>query len=134
MQKTNYPRRILGVLIALLPAVPLLSALIAPTQLSTRETALAFVSLVPGAACAMLNFTLSIVRPWLYRRRHGSTEGLTFVSGIPVLGTLSTCVAVYLGWGSVHCASIVLALCLVDTLSPTWFVIATWRDTSLWDA
>ena len=134
MPKPNYPRRIIGVAIALLPAVPLLHALIAPTELSTRETALAFISLVLGAACAMLNFALSFVRPWLLQWRHGSTAGLTFVSGIPVLGTLSTCIAAYLGWGSIPCASVVLALSLIDTLSTTWIVIATWRDTSLWDA
>ena len=133
MPKTNYPRRTIGVLIALLPAVPLLVALISPRQLSTRDTALAFVGLLPGAACATLNFALSFVRPWLYRWRHGSTAGLTFVSGIPVIGTLSTCVAAYVGWGSIPCASVVLALSLIDTLGPTWFVIATWRDTSLWD-
>ena len=134
MPKTNYPRRTIGVLIALLPAVPLINALIAPTQLSTRETALALVSVVPGMAFAALNFTLSFVRPWLYRWRHGSTEGLRFVSGIPFIGTLSTCAAVYVGWGSIHCAWCVLVLSLIDTLGPTWVVITTWRDTSLWDA
>ncbi len=134
MPKTNYLKRSLGVAFAALPALPLLSALMQPQQIDVRDTAFVVAPLVLAAAFAFPNFHLSFVRPWLYRRRHGSFVDYKFVSGIPMLGTLCASVAAYFGWGSILCGALILIITLIDTLSPPWFVIATWRDTSLWDA
>lgn len=83
---------------------------------------------------AALNFHLSFVRPWWHRRRHGGVETLRHVSGIPVVGTVLVLLAGVLGQGALGTTVIALLALVLDTGGAPWFLVATWRDTSFWDA
>ena len=82
----------------------------------------------------LLNFYLSCVRPALFRWRYGSLEQYRHVSGIPMVGTILVVVGGLLGFGSVVTASVGVVAMSLDTGSSTWFVLATWKDSSFWDA
>jgi hypothetical protein len=79
------------------------------------------------------NFSLSFARPILFRLRHGSMERYRFVSGIPGVGTLLVLVGGLLGFGSAPIALMGLAAMLIDTGGSFWFLLAIWKDSSLWD-
>ncbi|AKV02304.1 hypothetical protein AKJ09_08967 [Labilithrix luteola] len=80
-----------------------------------------------------LNFHLSFVRGLLYRRATGSLDGYRHVSGLPMVGTLLVVIGTLLGFGSAVCAAIGLLAIGIDTGGLVWFLIATWKDSSLWD-
>jgi hypothetical protein len=61
-------------------------------------------------------------------------EGLRFISGIPVLGTLFVFASLLAGYGDRRAAAIGAIALALDLGGLPWFVIATWRDRSLWDA
>jgi hypothetical protein len=82
----------------------------------------------------LFNFYLSFVRPVLFRWRYGSLEQYRFVSGVPGVGTILVVIGGLLGFGSVVTASVGLAAMLLDTGSSIWFLLATWNDSSFWDA
>jgi hypothetical protein len=82
----------------------------------------------------LLNFYLSFVRPVLFRWRYGSLEPYRHVSGFPIVGTVLVVVGGLLGFGSVVTASVGLVALSLDTGSSIWFVLATWKDSSFWDA
>ena len=88
--------------------------------------------LLMAALGFFLNIFLSIIRPWLYKLKHGSMESYRFISGIPLLISLA---AVYSSvfltpriWPSILASFIVM----LDFGGPVWFVIFTWKDESLW--
>ena len=82
----------------------------------------------------LLNFYLSFVRPALFRWRYGSLEQYRHVSGFPMVGTILVVVGGLLGFGSVVTASFGLSAMLLDTGGSFWFLLATWNDSSFWDA
>ncbi|MEO6808187.1 MAG: hypothetical protein ABI353_03630 [Isosphaeraceae bacterium] len=88
---------------------------------------------VLGLLFGILNAYLSAVRPWLYQLRHGSMEGYRFISGLP-FGNLFVIVAGVLGFGVLPTAVVGLVALVLDTGGLPWYLIATWRDESLWDA
>jgi len=77
---------------------------------------------------AAINFHFSFVRPFLYRRSHGSMDGYRFVSSFPVVGTLFAVIAVIVGFGAVGTASVCLAATAFDTGGGHWYVYSTWRQ------
>lgn len=129
----NYLRRTAGAAICLTPAVaPTASLAYGLVDHKSRTIAsIIFVSL--AAVFAACSFYLSFGRPLLFRLRHGTLEGYRFVSGIPVIGNILALIGIALGFGAIDtafCAIIVVAL---DTAGLPWFLVATWRDVSLWD-
>ncbi len=133
-------RRTLGVTICLgVPAALLFSLALGPRSSPAAAPqssipAIAAAALVSVAAViGVLNLYLSFVRPWNYRRRHGTDFGYRFVSGVPVLGTLLLAPVVLLSLGTPYLAACGLLVSMIDTGGLPWFLIMTWRDRSLWD-
>jgi len=93
-----------------------------------------FAFAVLGLLLGTFNGYLWIVRPWLYRVRRGSMDGYRFVSGLPLFGTLCVVASGILGFGELPTALTGLGATAVDTGGLHWFLFATWRDETLWDA
>jgi hypothetical protein len=130
--RTNYLRRGVGVLICFSPIGLALGSLVYGLICENRSTSGLWLALA-GLALGLLNMHLSFGRPMLYQWRHGSIQGYRHESGLPGIGTLGLVLAVSVGFGSVYTALVALAGLLVDTGGLPWFLIATWRDRSLWD-
>jgi len=131
---TNYTSRVLGLVVALSP-LALISASLTLGPVPSRMRALWGLGLMCGAASvAGLNFYLSFVRPYLFHRTHGSMTNYRHISGFPIVGTLLVCLATVVGFGAVGTAVLGLVAMALDTGGSVWFLIATWRDKSLWDA
>lgn len=81
----------------------------------------------------VLNFYLSFLRRLVYWQKKGSLDGFKHVSGIPMLGSLFVIIGTVLGFGFALCAALGLLAVAFDTGGSVWFLIATWRDSSLWD-
>lgn len=139
-QKWNYRRRAIGIGICLaLFAVPVGSLCVEQPAFEVAPV-MRLVSSASGLTCALfglfivaLNAHLLIFRPLLYRRRHGSYEGMRNISGAPVIGTFAVLMGCLLGCG--HWPTAVIGLCVLalDLGGLPWYVIATWRDSSFWD-
>lgn len=86
-----------------------------------------------GALIAGLNFYLSFIRPLFYFALHWSRDGYRHVSGAPFVGTLLICAGAAFEFGNVGWSLLGIAAYLLDTGGVLWFVVATWRDQSLWD-
>lgn len=82
----------------------------------------------------VLNFYLSIVRPWLYQVRQGSMEGYRFVSVFPLFGTLFVIWAGVIGFGELPTVIVGLVTSALDMGGLPWFLVCTWHDRSMWDA
>lgn len=61
-------------------------------------------------------------------------EGYRYISGFPAIGTILVLMSVYAGFGYIRIAVIGLIVSAIDTGGFSWFVICTWRDSSLWNA
>mgnify|MGYP001812150322 CR=1 FL=1 len=90
--------------------------------------------MIAAGLIALLNFYLSFVRGHLYLKRHGSRDGYRHISGVPLIGTVLVLIGAALGFGDVPTAVLGLIVMSVDTGGSVWFLIATWRDASFWDA
>lgn len=129
----NYRRRSLGVAICLSPVGVLVASILCGTTRQTGSTT-GLTLVLLAAFIAAFNFHLSFFRPLLYLRSHGSLTGYRFISGVPIVGTFFLLVGVLASFGDVVIAWVGLGVLLADTLSPIWFLIMTWKDSSLWDA
>ena len=89
--------------------------------------------MLAAALLAGLNFYLSFIRPRIFRLLHGSMDGFRHVSGIPIIGTVLVVLGALFGFGAVGSALLGLACIGFDTGGSVWFLICTWRDSSLWD-
>jgi hypothetical protein len=78
----------------------------------------------------ILNFYLDLLRSRIY----GARVGYRNISGAPVFGTLLVVVCGWAAFGDWRVAIVGLAALVLDTGGAPWFLIATWRDQSLWDA
>ena len=128
-------RGILLVAILLLPLVLGLASLMVAWrgQLSVNVGQAVRILLVLSASIALLNGYLSFGRPILYATRHkNSLEGYKHVSGIPVVGTVLTALAIAFAWGSASVAMIGILLLLVDTGGSFVFLLVVARDKSFW--
>ena len=129
----NFRRRSIGLVICVSPVILLLASItfgLMRPRSPTSGLGWTFAALMFG----LLNFYLSFVRPAVFRWRYGSLEQYRFVSGFPMVGTILVLVGGLLGFGSVVTASVGLVAMSLDTGSSIWFVLATWKDSSFWDA
>src|SRR5262245_3525559 len=129
--RVNYTRRAIGAALCLAP-VALLVASLGAGVAYPREGRLGLGLTVSGLLPGGFNFYLSFIRPWLYAWRHGSTEGLSHVSGIPALGTFLVVAGGVIGFCDWRAAAVGLVALALDTGGLPWF-LTTWRDRSFWD-
>ena len=107
------------------------SALIATND--TREPAAAWILIALASTVAAINLYLSFLRPAWYAKCHGNAlEGYKHISGIPLIGSILTAIAVTAAWGKLLVAVASLLLLLVDTGSVVWLLAAIGRDRSFW--
>jgi hypothetical protein len=131
--RTNYVRRAVGVVACFAPVALLLASLGVGLGFP-RESGFGLGLATAGLVVAGFNLYLAAVRPVLYSWRHGSTEGMRNVSGLPVLGTLLVVVGGVIGFADWRSAAAGLVALVLDTCGLPWFLLATWSDRSLWDA
>jgi MFS family permease len=136
----NYRRRAIGAAVCLFPVALLVASLVVSTFLSKESgPVLALVRRVGlgVAVCALLPTALNVyiaLRPTLYRWRHGSLEGFRSASVAPLAGTCCVLLAGLFGFGDWRVAVIGFFVLVFDVGGLPWFLIATWRDASFWDA
>ena len=125
--RTSYLRRGVGLVIGCCPAVLLLASLFhaldGHDQLKPVGLTVELIALVIGG----MNFYLSFIRGRIDRRK-------MHVSGFPLIGSVLAVIGGALGFGSLACALVGLLALGVDTGGFVWFLVATWRDRSTWDA
>jgi hypothetical protein len=149
--RTNYLRRIFGVLICFGPAILSVVSLVCGLLFwngqyfgarfpNPESFIIASISAGLSKASAglslfigVVNSSLSFARPWLYRQRHKSMEGYKKVSNVPLIGTILVVLALMFGFGSTVTSILCLLATALDTGGLPWFLIMTWRDRGLWD-
>lgn len=130
---TIYVRRTIGACICLSPLALSAASIVKSYGANHADfTAVAFA--VGAFALGALNFYLSFIRLWWINRRRGSLDGISNVSGIPMVGTLLVLASMLFGFGSFGTSVIALCSVLLDTGGASWFLVATWHDKSLWGA
>lgn len=132
--RANYTRRMAGAAVAFAPAAVLAASFVWAVAHGSAHRPYGLAVTLLALAVGVFNVSLSFVRPMLFARARGSLDGYRHVSGIPIFGTLVVVAGGLLGFGSALCAALGLAAVALDTGGSAWFVVATWRDTSLWDA
>lgn len=130
--QVNYARRTIGAVICLAPVVLLLASVVVGLAHS-RESGLGVGLSIVGLLLGCLNLYLVIIRPVLHVWRHGSTEGLRHISGVPLLGTLLVVAGGILGFGDWRSAAVGMVAVAIDFDGLPWLLVATWRDRSFWD-
>lgn len=132
-RSTNYLRRGLGAVVAFAPVVLLVVSLVSALTRGDKHHPGGVAVVIFALAIGVLNFYLSFLRGLLYRRANGSLDGYRHVSGLPMVGTLVVVVGALMGFGSALCAALGLLAVGIDPGGSVWFLIATWKDASLWD-
>lgn len=132
-RRINPVRRGLGVLLACVPFGLLVLSATSGGSHGDWSQLVGLVFMIAALLVATLNLHLNIVRPWRYQRRHGSMAGFKNVSHVPMFGLLFVLLGAFSGRGSLPCAVLGAVALLLDTGGIPWFVVATWRDSSLWD-
>lgn len=135
----NWARRSIGVVVALLPVALLISSIIAGMHGMRSSLPGGMAVMIAAALIGALNFYLSFLRGYFYLRRHGSagnnrSDGYQHVSGFPMIGTVLVLIGATLAFGDIPTAVLGLCVMSLDTGGSVWFLISTWRDSSLWDA
>jgi hypothetical protein len=131
----NFRRRFIGFVICFFPAMPLLASIGVGLLLRTSPTSgLGFAWMLIALTVGLLNFYLSFIRPLLLYWRCGSSEQYRHVTGIPLVGTIVVVIGGLFGFGSVLTACVGLAALLLNTGGSFWLLLATWKDSSFWDA
>jgi hypothetical protein len=131
-QKTNYIQRVIGIILCLLPLLIALIALAFGTK-GKLPTIFGLVFLVLGLLVVVNNFYCSFIRWPLYYLIHRSKEGYRNVSGLPLFGEILITIGVVYDFGSIYSAALGIIAAFLNTGGSLWFLIATWRDKSLWD-
>ena len=130
---TRYFRRLVGLVFFFTPILFLILSLLGGLCGYPEHFIAPLAIMLVALAVASLNFYLSFFRPKFYIRNHGSLDGYQYVSGIPVIGTLLIIAGGIYGFGSVIIAVIGLFALSIDVGGLPWFLIATWKDRSLWE-
>ena len=132
--KRNWLRRSLGIAACGVPFSLLVASLIvAATSERASEPFAVFWLAGVALGFAILNFTLSFIRPlWItWVRRQGPAR---HVSGFPLLGNLFAVLAGIFGFGAAGTSLVALIALILDTGGLIWFVAMTWRDEGFWDS
>ncbi len=133
-RQTSYLRRGIGILAGGSPLFLLVASLVRSVTDGNQARTLAWVVLLVGLAIGGLNFYLSFLRGLRHdKRASGSLDGDKHVSGFPIIGSVLVVVGTVLGFGSACCAWLGVLVLVLDTGGSPWFIVATWRDASLWD-
>lgn len=127
--QTNRLRRGCGALAGLSPVMLLIASLVRSMTTGGRASTAAVVVMLVACSVATLNLYLSFIRGRIKRHREKR-----HVSGLPMIATALVLVGAVVGFGSAVVASIGLLTMALDTGGSVWFLVATWRDASLWDA
>jgi hypothetical protein len=80
-------------------------------------------TLLASGVC-LLNFYLSLLVPWLYKRQHGSMADFAHMSGLPVIGGFFIFCAGALMPPSVLLGIFLLLLYVVDGNGLPWFFVS----------
>jgi hypothetical protein len=88
------------------------------------RTVLGIVFTLLATGVCLLNFYLTLLVPWLYKRRHGSMADFRGVSGLPVIGGFFICFAGALMPPSVPLGICLLLLYVIDGNGIPWFFIS----------
>jgi hypothetical protein len=131
--KFNPARRTIGAAVCLAPLALMMASAVAG-RVRPRRSGTGVGLAIAGLLVATLNFHLGVIRPSVYARRHGSTDGLRNISGIPLFGTIFVVAGGLVGFGDWRAAAIGSVALALDLGGLPWFLVATWRDESLWDA
>lgn len=131
--RTSYLRRGIGVLACGSPVLLLVASMVRAVIAGNRPSAIGAVVMIVAIAIAAFNFYLAVVRPFMFRRRNGSLDGCKHISGLPLIGSLVVVAGAVIGFGSGLCVALGLIAFGLDLGGSVWFLVATWRDSSLWD-
>ena len=131
--RMNHTRRAFGIVLGFSPLVLLITSLVDGIINGKQPNFVDVGFMVAASVIVAVNLYTSLLGPYLFRLRHGSMENYRFVSGIPMIGTLLIVLSAVIGFGVIGSALIGIILFTVDSGGSGWFVIATWKDKSLWD-
>jgi hypothetical protein len=101
-----------------------ITAFITPVSV---KTVLGFVFALLATLVCALNFYLSFISPWLYKREHGSMDDYGAMSGLPVVGGFFVLFAGALMPVSGATGVFLIALYALDTGGVPWFFIQMLR-------
>lgn len=93
---------------------------------AARQVLGVLLSLAAVLVCAV-NFYLSIINPWLYKKEHGSEEGYDAPSGLPIVSGFFIIGAAMLLPESTILGIFLLALYAIDTQGIAWLFVLTLR-------
>ena len=123
-------RRTLCLSPIMLPVVSIISALTENNHPLFSHNLFSVIFIVAALPFAILNFYL---HPWWFIYRHGSRATTKpNISGFPLVSSICVVYATFNGFGSIGTALLGLAVIAIDTGGSPWFLVATWRDSSLW--
>ena len=88
------------------------------------RTVLGIVFTLLATGVCLLNFYLSLLVPWLYKRRHGSMADFAHMSGLPWLGGIFIFFAGALMPPSVLLGIFLLLLNVIDGNGIPWFFVS----------
>ena len=129
----NWTRRSIGALICLSPIMVLLVSLVEAISKNVRLSLTSISVTCVAVGLSGLNFYLSFLRPSIWLRRRGTMEGFHRITGLPLIGTIFVMIGCIFGFGSMYIALIGLIAVCLDTGGLPWFLICTWKDSTLWD-
>ena len=137
-RKWNYCRRAVGVVVCLAPlGLPVASLWNGPPSSALLAKLFEF-STVPGLVFVFLGALVAVgnghiaLRPYFYRKRHGSLEGFRGASIGPFIGTFFALFGCYLAFGHRPTAVISLLVIMLDVGGLPQLLIWSWRESSFW--
>ena len=133
-QPKNYRRRTIGVFLCLLPVLVPLASLVAGAIRHQSNYFSAVGSVAAAAFFAANNPYWCVIRPSLFRRRHGSDAEYRGPSPVPMSGDVLAILSAVFGFGAIGTAALALLVVALNPGGTPWFVFATWRDSDLWDS
>jgi len=133
VKRKNHLRRCVGLLLCFAPVMLLIASAVSAVHHGDRYRPIGLAVTLVASLIAAVNFHLSFVRGWFYKRAKGSLDGYKHISGFPLVATGLMVLGAILGFGSLLCAGLGLLCVCLDTGGSAWFLVATWKDASLWD-
>ena len=133
--KLSLLRRGIGLFLGLLPLLLIIASIVYGLARSPQPKFAAVGWMIAAGVFAALNFFLAFIRPpFLIYVLRIPKEKYKHVSGYPIIGSILVCLGVLFSFGSIGSALLGLICFAFDTGGSVWFLIATWKDNSLWDS